>query len=291
MTASVSVLVTVFNREKYLRECINSILASTWRDFELLIVDDASTDGSWAIACEFAAADSRIRAHRNESNLGDYPNRNRAASLAQHEYLKFVDADDLIYPHTLEMMVTAMSRHPEAALGLSWNVIDPPKPFPFVSSPRDVYFAYYLGTSLLGVGPTASIIKASAFSDTGGFPQVQFVGDMHLWLKLTGRWPLASLPPALVWWRRHEGQQVSLEQARPEVLNARFDIEREFLLSSTNLTQKEKEAGLEKLKSRHARRLMSIAVKDGRIRDATALWKGSSLNVSDAIGAVLKSNR
>src|SRR5690606_2521559 len=98
-TPLVSVLMTVYNREKYIAEAIKSVLASTYQNWELIIVDDQSMDNSVAIAQSFAQKDPRIQVHVNKENLGDYPNRNRAASYAKGKYLKYVDSDDLIYPY------------------------------------------------------------------------------------------------------------------------------------------------------------------------------------------------
>src|SRR5947207_2038625 len=119
MTAPlVSVLTTAYNREKYIAEAIESVLACSFKDFELIIVDDCSADRTVAIGRRYPS-ESRVRVHVNEKNLGDYPNRNRAASLAQGRYLKYVDSDDVIYPHGLEAMVGMMERFPDSGLGLA----------------------------------------------------------------------------------------------------------------------------------------------------------------------------
>ncbi|HEV2714429.1 MAG TPA: glycosyltransferase family A protein, partial [Terriglobales bacterium] len=96
-TPLVSVLMTAYNREKYIAEAIESVLASNFKDFELIIVDDCSKDRTAEIARRYTS-DSRVQVHVNEKNLGDYPNRNRAASLARGKYLKYLDSDDVIYP-------------------------------------------------------------------------------------------------------------------------------------------------------------------------------------------------
>ena len=97
-TPKVSILTTVFNREAYLGACIESVQLSGFRDYEHIIVDDRSSDNSVEIANSYASGDPRIKVFVNETNLGDYPNRNQAASHAIGKYLKYVDADDLIYP-------------------------------------------------------------------------------------------------------------------------------------------------------------------------------------------------
>ena len=100
----VSVLMTAYNREKYLGFAIESILASSYREWELIIVDDVSKDGTVAVASSYAEKDSRIRVFRNEKNLGDYPNRNQAAAYARGKYLKYIDADDYLYPWGLDIL-------------------------------------------------------------------------------------------------------------------------------------------------------------------------------------------
>ena len=114
---TVSVLTTCYNREAYIAETIESVLAQTFADFEYIIVDDCSKDGSFEIARSYASKDSRIRLYRNDSNLGDYPNRNKAASYARGKYLKFIDSDDLLYPHALEVCSWYMEKFQNAHAG------------------------------------------------------------------------------------------------------------------------------------------------------------------------------
>jgi glycosyltransferase involved in cell wall biosynthesis len=92
----VSVLMTVYNREKYISEAIESVMASTYQNWELIIVDDRSKDTSVEIARHYETQDKRIKVYVNEANLGDYPNRNKAASYAEGKYLKYVDASRAI---------------------------------------------------------------------------------------------------------------------------------------------------------------------------------------------------
>ena len=283
----VSVLVTVYNRKAFLPDCLSSILASEFRDFEVIVVDDASTDGSQDISRDFTLQDHRVKFFENPNNLGDYPNRNRAAALASGEYLKFVDADDIIYPHSLGLMVNAMRINPESALGLSWNIIDPDRPYPFASSPRETLSAHFLNVSRFGVGPSASIIRRDAFLDVGGFAETQFVGDTDLWFRLAEHWPMVSLPPALVWWRRHEDQQMTLEHKDLDVLNRRFEIEKSWLARTTLLTDAEKTTAARRINTRHARRLISLAVREGRMADAMRLWKESGLSTLQGANALL----
>ena len=94
MTA-ISIIVPLYNKKKYLTKMLNSVLAQSFSDFELLIIDDGSTDGSELIADEYAERDSRIRVW-HISNRGVSHARNVGLSLSKGEYITFVDADDSI---------------------------------------------------------------------------------------------------------------------------------------------------------------------------------------------------
>lgn len=284
----VSILVTVYNRELYLEQTLRSVLQSSFLDFEAIVVDDCSADSSAALARQISSSDSRIKIYVNEKNLGDYKNRNRAASLAKGKYLKYLDADDLIYRHSLASMVDAMERFPDAALALSRNVIDPEEPYPKLYSPKEFFREHYFGKSPIGVGPSAAIIRRECFEAVGGFSGRQFVGDTELWMKLAERWPIVTLPPALVWWRRHEGQQMQLELKTPEVLNTRFQLEVDALKLSTHFTDLEKEKALRKIRLTHARQLTSFGVRKQRPLIAWRLAQSAGLSLGDFFKGLLR---
>ena len=209
MPPLVSILTTVYNRERYIAACIESVLAQTLEDFELIIVDDCSTDNSHAVA-ERYRSDPRVRLCRNDTNLGDYPNRNRAASLARGKYLKYVDGDDLIYPHCLELMVEGMETYPEAGYGISKEIVGVMAPA--ILSPRDAYRSHFFDTGLFSVGPLDAIIRRDAFKSIGGFSPARHTSDTDFFLRIGARFPGVMLAPGLVWWRHHDGQE-SVEEA------------------------------------------------------------------------------
>ena len=91
----ISIIVPVYNTEKYLHRCIDSVLAQTYQDFELLLIDDGSKDSSGAICDEYAAQDTRVRVFHKE-NGGVSSARNVGLDLAQGEWVTFVDSDDYI---------------------------------------------------------------------------------------------------------------------------------------------------------------------------------------------------
>src|SRR5579862_3530145 len=169
----VSVLMTAYNREKYISAAMESVLASSYKNFELIIVDDRSTDATLEIARRYEASDKRVKVYRNDTNLGDYPNRNRAAGLAAGKYLKYVDADDYIYPWGLELLISMMEAFPQAGWGLCSLEQDVEKPFPFELTPKEAYSYHYTGPGLFHKAPLSSIIKREVFEEAGGFSAIR----------------------------------------------------------------------------------------------------------------------
>ncbi|MEM3434402.1 MAG: glycosyltransferase family 2 protein [Candidatus Methanomethyliaceae archaeon] len=101
----VSVIMPVYNSERYLRQAIESVLSQTYQDFELIIVDDGSTDNSQAIIKEYAGKDKRIYYAFHEENRGVSAARNTALSLAQGEWVAVIDSDDAWHPERLEKLL------------------------------------------------------------------------------------------------------------------------------------------------------------------------------------------
>jgi glycosyltransferase involved in cell wall biosynthesis len=211
MTAKplVSVLMTSYNRERYIGQAMESVLASTYENFELLIVDDRSKDSTVAIARKYAAADPRVKVFINEVNQGDYPNRNMAASHAAGKYLKYVDADDYIYPRGLETLVEMMEQFPDAGFGLCSLPQYVARPFPFQLDPRGAYEYHYLGPGLFHKAPLSAIIKKTAFDAVGGFAPIRMAGDFEMWHRLGQRFPVVLMPEGIVWYREHGEQEMN----------------------------------------------------------------------------------
>lgn len=121
----ISVFMPVYNTAKYLRESIESILTQTFCDFELVIVDDASTDDSYDIIEEYAGQDRRIRPYKNAVNTGIAIACNRAVSLSNGEYIARMDSDDIALKHRLEVQWDFMRANRHLSLCGGWaHIID-----------------------------------------------------------------------------------------------------------------------------------------------------------------------
>ena len=116
MSPKVSIGLPVYNGANYLREALDSILSQTFRDFEVVISDNASTDATWEICMEYAAKDPRIRFSRNDRNLGAARNFNRAFELSSGEYFKWAAHDDVLHPDFLLRCVRVLDELPSAVV-------------------------------------------------------------------------------------------------------------------------------------------------------------------------------
>jgi len=269
----VSILTTVYNRERYLTDCIESVLVSTYQDWELIIVDDQSSDNSVAIAQSYAAKDQRICVYVNEQNLGDYPNRNKAAAYAKAKYLKYLDADDMIYPHGLEIMVNTMEAHPDCALGISQKVAEDLKPYPFIMTPHETFQREFLQRGVLGLGPTGTIIKREAFEKVGRFTGTRYIGDTELWYQLAMVYPVVKMVPGLTFWRQHEDQEITKGQDSYFYLENAFKHE---ILTIEHpelpLSRTEQDIALKITRCRFARQILRLA-RVGQLSTARAIAK------------------
>lgn len=115
----VTIGLPVYNGEKFLPRALDSLLAQTFEDFELIICDNASRDGTSEICAAYAARDGRIRVYRNDENLGAAKNYNLAVKLAQGEFFKWATHDDIHSPLSLELAVRAMQKYPDASVCVS----------------------------------------------------------------------------------------------------------------------------------------------------------------------------
>lgn len=216
----VSVLMTAYNREAFIAEAIESVLAQTFTDFELLIVDDGSRDATVAIARRYES-DLRVRVVENFQNLGDYPNRNYAATLARGEFLKYHDSDDVMYSHCLQVMVGSLAAEPLADFAMSGNRNWPGGSCPMLLTPRLAYEREFLGTGLFQLGPASALFRASFFRAIGGFDTAGAASDYLFWFKACARGRVLLCPGDLFYYRVHAGQEIANQRSERDYLAAR----------------------------------------------------------------------
>lgn len=223
----VSVLMTAYNREIFISEAIESVLASTFKDFELIIVDDCSKDNTVEIARKYEELDSRVKVYVNEVNLGDYPNRNKAASYARGKYLKYLDSDDVMTDNCLSIMVEGMENNPDVGFGIcsSQNVGIQKH------TPHSSYNIHFFQRNILNTGPSGSMIKNEVFKKEGGFNENRCTSDIEFWMRIGQKYNLLEFNENLIFWREHPDQEKNL--GKDEYLMNRLNIITKLLMQDT----------------------------------------------------------
>lgn len=112
MQGKISILVAVYNTETYLRECLDSLVSQTYKNLQIICIDDASTDGSLAILDEYAKRDSRILVLRNSVNSGQSRTRNHGLKYADGDFITMVDSDDFVATDTFENIIKVFNNNP-----------------------------------------------------------------------------------------------------------------------------------------------------------------------------------
>lgn len=206
----VSVCIPIYNVERYFRDCLESIFRQTYLPAEIILLDDASTDKSFALALRLAQNDSRIRVLRKpHTTLGD--TRNILIRFSTSELVACLDADDVADPERLAKQVCFMNAHPTCvALGGAVEFMDE-FGHKFFWSPRQMREPAAIENELLrgrasAICQTTLMLRRSAFERIGGYdPSLNCSEDMDLYLRLAEIGELWNLPDVLVHMRRYPG--------------------------------------------------------------------------------------
>lgn len=281
----VSVLMTVYNREKYVAEAIESVLNSTYQNFELIIVDDQSTDNSLLIAKSYEEKDRRVKVYKNEKNLQDYPNRNKAASYAKGKYLKFVDSDDKIFDWGLAYCVEQMERFPESSFGLSMIDDDDSIPSILMYS-EEIIRKHFFHSTHLSTGPTGTIIKREFFEKLEGFDTRFFMAnDLYFNIKIASLTPVVLLKRLFFLYRLHGLQ----EQNNPKGYLVYGFLVKKEIISQLNLPLKKEEIEFLKKKfhKEHAKALLKYMLLNKKFREGLSIMKKTNFGILDLMKGLM----
>ena len=215
---TVSICLPVYNGSKYLAEAIDSALQQTFEDFELIVCDDRSTDGSVAIAQALTVKDARIKLQVNEGKLGLFENYNRCLSRAHGKYLKLFAQDDLFDRDLLEQMVAVLDENPKVSLvscAKKWIDDQGAEIKRIVKFPenevikgKDVILAnLILLTNWVGE-PSATMFRATKMGDKFD-PAFYHYGDIEYWFRILENEYFYYLSSPLCGFRRHEESSTS----------------------------------------------------------------------------------
>jgi glycosyltransferase involved in cell wall biosynthesis len=209
----VTAVIPVYNREEYVGTAIDSILRQTWRNFELLVLDDGSTDRSAEVVRSYS--DPRIRLECNLTNEGIPRTRNKAVGLARGEYLAFLDSDDWACPERLAKQAVFLDRHPDYAAVGAWSEwMDAAgrslrrfqrRPL----SPEDIAAQQLFSAGIIN---STSMARTAILREYEYREEYPLCEDFDLWTRIAAKHKLGNVPQVLVRCRMHK-RRISRTQA------------------------------------------------------------------------------
>ena len=184
MEPLISIVLPIYNGEKYMRKSIDSVLAQTYANWELLIIDDGSTDNTAVIAQEYAAKDSRIRYYKNPENMRLPRTLNRGFSLAKGDFLTWTSDDNYYYPTALETMHNALVQQGKDFAFASCDVINGDGDIVECITVSDAAKKSIVGTNPVGA---CFLYSRKVYETVGEYdPEMTLVEDFDYWQRSSG---------------------------------------------------------------------------------------------------------
>jgi glycosyltransferase involved in cell wall biosynthesis len=204
----VSAIIPTHNRKAFVLEAVDSVLAQTYRDYELIVVDDGSGDGTGEALTQYGG---RVR-YAYQQNQGVSLARNRGLEIAQGEFIAFLDSDDLWLPEKLQQQVAFMDEHPQAQICYTDEIwirrgvrVNPRKKHAKYSGE-----IYPHCLPLCIISPSSALMRRGLFEQVGTFdPHFPVCEDYDLWLRVAARFPVFFIPQMLIVKRGGHPEQLS----------------------------------------------------------------------------------
>lgn len=295
-TPRVSVLLPVYNAEKTLRQAIDSVLRQDLADFELVLLDDGSSDGSHDIIREYAAADARVKSHLHTENAGLIKRLNQGLELCQSHLVARMDSDDECLPNRLRTQAEFMEQHPDVVVCGSWafhmgatrerdRLVRLPYTKKQIQQTLERENCLYHPTVML---------RRHAVLHLGGYSfQFPHAEDYELWLRASRRHAVVNIPEPLLRYRLSHGGVT---------FSKRWDLLRSVLLAQERhlhpeKTQEEAEASAaarlgEINRAQFFSNVICAAVEDliplGQIDDALKLIDNSEKEIGASLANALR---
>ena len=242
--SKVSIIIPTYNRADLLREALDSVLAQTYQEFELLVVDDGSTDNTR----ELVAGYGERTAYVFQENRGVSSARNLGIQSSTGEFIAFLDSDDLWLPEKLEQQVTIMEQHPDLQLCHTEEIwirrgvrVNPKK-----KHKKHGGYIFHYCLPLCVISPSSVLIRRTLFEKVGYFDEnLPACEDYDLWLRITKDYPVYFIENPLLIKRGGHPDQLSQQYWGID----RFRIQAlEKLLQAGDLTSEQREQTLQELR-------------------------------------------
>ncbi|WP_319468923.1 glycosyltransferase [uncultured Pseudodesulfovibrio sp.] len=218
MSPLISVLLPVFNGQAHIRDSILSVRNQHLMDFEIIVINDGSTDDTTQIIESIAREDSRIRILHNPRNLGLAASLNAGLAEAKGKYIARQDADDLSMPNRFEHQIAYLESHPEIGMvscGMELFYPDKAQRTKFTPVSQWHMIVWNLAIGINPINHPGVMVQTSVLNDAGGynedFPAAQ---DFELWSRLIFQTKIQALPEALIYKREHEQQLSEIYRSR-----------------------------------------------------------------------------
>lgn len=212
----VSIIVPVYNGEKHLRESLDSIVAQTYPNLEILVMDDASTDSTPEIIASYG---DRLKYYRQEQNKRQYQNVNEALQMVAGEYIAIYHADDVYEPKIVEREVKFFQKHPEVGAVFCHDIfinsegykygqlMIPPEIRRLETLDYPTIFNALLTHKNRFFPAPSSMVRTSVYKDVGGYRAAEFdiASDLEMWLRIARKYRIGILPEYLFRYRHGHG--------------------------------------------------------------------------------------
>ena len=277
-----------YNSGKWIRQTIESILASSFTDFELLISDDCSTDDTWSIINEYN--DPRIRAWQNEKNIGEYPNRNKILGQAIGRYIIYIDGDDILYKASLRNLSEYIFSFPE--VGMLWGIpIYDFIMYPVELSPEQIFKVEFLGNyNWCMIGFPETIFKTELLKQVGGFSETYAIGDYYIKKKIALRTNVLLMPIGTAFWRVRAGQASQKVGENYRSLLEQFEIDDNVIKDEKfPLNELDRQLAFDRMIRRTVIQVFLNTLAKGRISSFFMLKKKTRLKYTDFLRMFKKS--
>lgn len=284
-TPLVSICVPTYNGARFLSKCLDTALAQTWTNFELVIADDRSSDGTFEIAAAYAARDPRVKLYQNDRNLGLAGNWNRCILLSQGHWIKFLFQDDLLHPTCIARMLAVRRRDTPLIVSRRTLDVEPDTPesivrwyqwhaaegmirylFPGVSfvSPRDFASCVVNQPLINCIGePTATLVHRSAFDRFGPFnSNFKVLTDWDFFARIAVHHGLCYIDDELATFRVHSKSTTQTELGRSPFHD--FDLDKLIMLHELAYSDAFEPAREEARRRRHATDLRVLLAREVR---------------------------
>jgi glycosyltransferase involved in cell wall biosynthesis len=246
-SAEVAIVIPTYNCARPLPRAIESVLAQTYRDYQVFVIDDGSTDGTDVIVQQYADRITYVQ----QPNAGAAAARNHGISLSRSRYVAFLDADDVWLPTKLERQIELLNSQPEVGLVCSDFLMEGVVHTSQIDHPTSAfsgrYFEYLLRHCFIFT--SAVVVRRQCLDEIGAFNESLKVSeDYNLWLRIASRWPVAVVPEILVH-KHHSSGSLSVATSIEDRLRYGIAAFEHVLSVSTGLSD-------------HERRILRRAIAD-----------------------------